>query len=128
MEKFNIKKQFSSYIFTALKYKIFRMYDAKSVRKKYTERIQKEGLVPLNTTERTLSFKELYKLIEQEIEKLPERCRIVFQMHRMENTSIEEIAEKLEISPNTVKNQISKASKVLKINLKEYLNSMFCMF
>lgn len=127
-KKIQIKKEVSTYIFTALKYKIFRMYDAKAVRRKYAEKIQKMGIVPLNTTERTLSFNELYHLIEQEINKLPERCRIVFQMRRMENLSIEEIAEKLEISPNTVHNQITKASKVLKINLKEYLNSIMFLF
>lgn len=124
-KKLEIRNAISSYIFTALKYKVFRLYDSKAVRKKYANRIINEGVKHLNVTERDLSFNELFLLIEQEIEKLPEKCKVIFKMRRLEHLSIEEVAEKLNISPNTVNNQITKASKVLKINLKEYLNSTF---
>lgn len=123
-----IKKEISTYIFTALKYKIFRMYDAKAVRTKYSDMVKNEKTDNLNTTERTLSFNELYGLIEQEIEQLPEKCRIIFKMRRLENLSIDEIAQKLDISTNTVNNQITKASKNLKLSLKGYLNSTLFLF
>jgi RNA polymerase sigma-70 factor (ECF subfamily) len=123
-----IKKEVSTYVFTALKYKIFRMYDAKAVRTQYADMIKNKQPEISNTTEKTLSFNELYSLIEYEVERLPEKCRIVFKMRRFENFTIEEIAQKLDISPNTVNNQITKASKSLKLSLKGYLNSMFFLF
>ncbi len=124
-KKIRIKKTVSSYIFTALKYKIFRLYDYKSVRNKYAERVKQKDNNSLNITEMELSFNELYHLIENEIDKLPERCKVIFKMRRMEEFSVEEVAEKLKISPNTINNQMTKASKILKQNLKEYLNSIF---
>lgn len=123
-KKIKIEKTVSSYIFTSLKYKIFRLYDKKSVRKKYNDRIKQNGSVSLNVTEMDLSFNELYDLIEQEIEKLPERCKLIFKMRRLEDYSIEEVAKKLEISTNTVNNQMTKASKILKVKIGEYLNSI----
>jgi len=45
---------------------------------------------------------------------LPEKCRVVFILRRIEGYSVKEIAEKLDISPKTVENQITKALKVLK--------------
>jgi RNA polymerase sigma-70 factor (ECF subfamily) len=123
-KKIKIKKTVSSYIFTALKYKIFRLYDSKIVRQNYVERIKRKNIFSSNSTEMQLSFNELFRLIEQEIDKLPERCKVIFQMRRLEELSVEEVAEKLKISSNTIHNQMTKASKILKQNLKEYLNSI----
>jgi len=64
---------------------------------------------------------ELDELIQQAIDKLPPRCREIFLMSRTENLKIAEIAEKLRLSARTVETQISKALKVLRTELAEYL-------
>ena len=61
-----------------------------------------------------LEAEELQQLIDQTIDSLPERCRVVFVLSRFEDMSYKEIAEKLGISVKTVENQISKALKVLR--------------
>ena len=48
------------------------------------------------------------------IDSLPEKCREVFIMSKRDGLKYEEIAEELNLSVNTVRNQISKALKVLK--------------
>ena len=48
------------------------------------------------------------------IDNLPEKCREVFIMSKRDGLKYEEIAEELGLSVNTVRNQISKALKVLK--------------
>ena len=48
------------------------------------------------------------------IDSLPEKCREVFIMGKRDGLKYEEIAEELNLSVNTVRNQISKALKVLK--------------
>lgn len=48
------------------------------------------------------------------IDSLPEKCREVFLMSKRDGLKYEEIAIELGISENTVRNQISKALKVLK--------------
>ena len=48
------------------------------------------------------------------IDSLPEKCREVFIMSKRDGMKYEEIAQELGISENTVRNQISKALKVLK--------------
>ena len=60
-------------------------------------------------------------LLEMEalIEELPEKCRIVFSMAKFEHKTYAQIAEELDISVKTVENQISKALKFLKNNLKK---------
>lgn len=69
-----------------------------------------------------LEAEELQKLIDQSIQSLPERCRIVFCLSRFEELSYQEIADKLEISIKTVENQISKALKLLRGAIGPYVS------
>ena len=117
-EKLQIRTSLSVYIFTALKYKIFRFIDAKAVRHKHMQRLGSEEPAAEETIERDLSFDELYSLLEERIEHLPVRCRLVFRMSRDQELTVEEIAKQLNITPSTVHNQITKAKKILKNELK----------
>ncbi len=64
---------------------------------------------------------ELEQKIYEAINLLPEQCRIVFQLSRFEELKYSEIAVQLEISVKTVENQMGKALKVLRGQLKDYL-------
>ena len=48
------------------------------------------------------------------LDSLPEKCREVFILSKRDGLKYEEIAEDLGLSVNTVRNQISKALKILK--------------
>jgi RNA polymerase sigma-70 factor (ECF subfamily) len=52
---------------------------------------------------------------------LPEQCRLVFQLSRFEELKYQEIADQLQISVKTVENQMGKALKIMRVQLKEYL-------
>lgn len=62
----------------------------------------------------TLEGQDLKKLIDQTIDGLPERCRLIFTLSRFEEMSYKEIAGSLNISVKTVENQMSKALKILR--------------
>lgn len=64
---------------------------------------------------------ELEERIMKVIEGLPEKCKEVFKMSRFEGLKYNEIADKLGISVKTVENQMSKALKVLREKLADYL-------
>jgi len=68
---------------------------------------------------------ELDELIQKAIDKLPPRCREIFLLSRIENLKIAEIAEKLNLSGRTVETQISKALKILRVELADYLTLLF---
>lgn len=60
------------------------------------------------------------------IDRLPDKCRKVFLMAKRDGMKYEEIAEKLDISENTVRNQVSKALKTLKNGVKKLAIYIFC--
>lgn len=68
-----------------------------------------------------LEQSEVALQIENAFGKLPEKCRQVFELSRLEEMKYREIAEKLNISVKTVEAQMSKALKILSSELKGLL-------
>lgn len=68
-----------------------------------------------------LETKELKAVVDHAVAKLPEKARVIFILKRHEGLSLKEIAEKLDISPKTVENQITRALKMLKAEIEPYL-------
>ncbi len=66
-------------------------------------------------------YNELTELFYNAIIKLPEDFRVAFEMNRFENLTHKEIAEKLNVSPQTINYRIGQALKILRIELKDYL-------
>lgn len=90
--------------------------------KRNRERLRAEGYTPADTLppspEQEFIVRELQKRIDQAIAKLPEQCRIVFELRQKEDLSNKQIAEKLGISENTVKYHLKKANRDIRNNLE----------
>mgnify|MGYP005751378463 CR=1 FL=1 len=67
-----------------------------------------------NNPEQELELIELQQKADEAIKSLPPMCRKVFLLSRYEEMSHKEIADFLEISPNTVDNHIKKALSILR--------------
>ena len=68
-----------------------------------------------------LEEQELEQRIFDALQALPEKCREIFNMNRFDGLKYAEIAEKLGISVKTVETQMSKALKILREKLIDYL-------
>ncbi|CDA75251.1 putative ECF-type RNA polymerase sigma factor [Bacteroides sp. CAG:530] len=64
---------------------------------------------------------EIEHLLREAINHLPEKCRQVFILSRMNGLRHDEIAERLNISVRTVQNHIVSALSKFRVELKEYL-------
>lgn len=71
-----------------------------------------------DTPEQKLMQKESDQIIDRIIEHLPQRQRVVYQLSREEGLNRKEIADKLGITPNTVRNHLSRALEVVRHELK----------
>ncbi len=68
-----------------------------------------------------LTFHEIEKIIEDTLKQLPPQCGVVFKLSRFEEKKYKEIAKELNISVKAVEGHISKALKLFRTNLKDYL-------
>jgi len=68
---------------------------------------------------------ELESKIMNVVMKLPERCRVAFQYSRYDGLKYSDIAKKMNISVKAVEALISRALKILRLELAEYLSVIF---
>ncbi|PWG80285.1 RNA polymerase sigma factor [Pararcticibacter amylolyticus] len=71
-----------------------------------------------NVTEEEILAADIGRLAEEIVSKLPKQQQLIFRLSRAEGLSHQEIAERLSISPNTVKNHMVEALKTLRAHLK----------
>lgn len=85
-----------------------------------------DALSGLDTTE--LTFIEIQRIVDETLENLSPQCRTVFEMSRFSDKKNKEIAKELHISIKAVEGQITKALKIFRTNLKEYLPLISYLF
>lgn len=76
-----------------------------------------------DNAEQKLMQQELESKIKSAIDLLPPKCRAVFLLSRYEELSYREIAEQLDISVKTVENQMGKALRFLRDQVRPYLET-----
>ena len=113
----------ASYLYGAVRNRVFRIIGRKGIESDYIESIQKSINKNNCITDHRVRESLLQAMIDQEIASLPPKMQEVFLMSRKDNLSHKEIAEKLGIAEPTVKKQVNNALRTLraKLGLVAYL-------
>jgi len=111
----NLKKDssFKSYLFTIAYNDICKVFRKKYYHQKYVSDILNENPQPFAEIEKGFQCKSVLERIQEIIEKLPERQKVIFRKSREEGKSSREIADEVGLSPGTVDNYISQSMKFI---------------
>lgn len=125
----------SSFLFTVAKNNcLYRLRELRYRRKLFDSNVLDEEELELNLDvlkeidTSTFIFNEIEEIIKQTLEGLPPQCKKVFELSRIELKKNKEIAEELDISIKTVENQMTKALKLFKTALKDYMPFVAYLF
>jgi RNA polymerase sigma-70 factor (family 1) len=117
----NVEVSLTTYLFALVKNKCLNYLQHKRVASEF----QAEMALKLSALEKLdetfSSEEEIEQIIRAAIDRLPPHCRDIFIKSRMEGKRYVEIANEMNISVNTVENQISIALRKLRVDLKDYL-------
>ena len=135
-EALRVDVSLTAYLFTLVKNKCIDFLRHQMVEQMYSENVKHEyneelnvKLFALESFDHNFSSEEdIETLLKNAIDKLPERCRLIFIKSRIEGKKYKEIAEELNLSVNTVEGQISIALKKLREELKDYLPLLLFLF
>lgn len=109
-----------NYLFSSVKNGSLNYLKHKKIEEKYIRQMEVLSEHHLVYDPDLYVVSELQEKIKSTIELLPEKCREIFILSRIRGKNNEEIATELNISKRTVETQISKALKIMRIELKEY--------
>lgn len=108
-----------NWLSTAVKYKIIN-----KINRQLHKEISAEHLEEKEYTDSSVEQRFLERTVATEINRLPEKCRTVFQYSRDHGFSNSEIAQKLNISEKTVEKHITSARRQLSLQLRQLLQSI----
>jgi len=127
LDKLSNQDQLLPYLYVVLRNLILNQYAKDDVRLKYaTERVSLADGSDYSAHQILVS-KELQQIIDDEIQKMPDRMKEIYILKREDHLSIREIAGKLSLSEQTVKNQLQSASHRLKTRITQYDSSMLAL-
>ena len=113
------ESSFNSYIFTIAHNIIKKHFIKKCRENEHKDELIHDFLKQENNLDQNIDYKFLLEKVQKIIDKLPERRREIFLKRKYEGLSLKQIAEELNISPNTVENQLTSAKKQILEELKK---------
>lgn len=123
-----IKPPLAALLYHITRNKVLDLIKHSKVEEKYYSSLKKIMEASEALPDELYIERELYERIEEEISRLPEKMRIVFEMSRKAHKSHKEIADELGISDKTVKKQVSNAIHILKDKLGDTMNIFLIIF
>lgn len=110
-ETLPIPESVKAYLLISLKNKILNVLRHKVTNEKHLQQYLSELDLNSEPADPELELHELEAVLEDEISKMPEQMRRIFMLSRDEGLSGNQIAERLSLSHQTVRNQISNSLK-----------------
>ncbi len=109
--------QLDNYLFIALRNRVYNFHRQQLAQLKREQAFMQ--VLPAGPRENygLLEVKELETFLQNKIRELPTQCRAVFLLSRENQLSNKEVAERLNISVNTVEQHMRKALRILRSSL-----------
>jgi RNA polymerase sigma factor (sigma-70 family) len=115
-----INASVSSYLYSAVRNRIFNHIRNRSVYKRHIHRASGKDAASQNYVEQVLGVKELQSVIDQVLAGLPLRYREAYLLRQTEQYPVKKIAVTLNRPVDTVEKQIRKVHGILKKRLLPY--------
>jgi len=114
----NEEYQFRSYLFSIAFNYIKKHFRSKALINRYIEISTSDNQETLQTQD-DVNYASLKLLVNQLVDKMPQKRKEVFVRSRFEGKNTKEISEEMNISQSTVENHLYQALRFLRLHLKD---------
>ncbi|MDW7694157.1 RNA polymerase sigma-70 factor [Flammeovirgaceae bacterium SG7u.111] len=118
-KKLNVKGSFQNYLFVAVKNRSLNYLKSRYAKQTSSTDFDLTVHPSAEATADELTHKELEKIIAAGVDKLPEKCRIIFQLRQNTEMNYEQIGKELGISKKTVAAQMKIALDKLQVHIEK---------
>jgi len=113
-EQIQILRSIKNYLYGAVKNHSLRYREHEMMKQRHFENMLNDNPETELSPQELLEYKELENMIANILDKLPERRRQIFIMHRLEGNKQKDIADHFSISIKTVEAEMTKAYQALR--------------
>lgn len=113
-------QSFRSYLFRIAENSVYDFFRKAARDKKLQAAIIKSACGKYQHVEENLLTKENEQILQEAINLLPPKRRLVFQLIKIEERSYDEVSTLLNISESTINDHIVKATKTIREDLKQW--------
>lgn len=124
-DKLNVETNVRAYLLVTLKHHILNTIKEQQIRQKYHDASYANTDEADDYTWVKITSEDLKEQLREVVDKFPPRLKTIYILSREENLMVKEIAERLSVSEQTVKNQLTDILKRLKNEMK---NKKFIFF
>jgi RNA polymerase sigma-70 factor, ECF subfamily len=115
----SIESSLNGYLFRSVHNKALHHIEHQKVIDRHAGEIVASADQTTEPVTEAIYYRELQSKVARVLERLPERCGVIFRMNRFEGLKYNEIAEKLSVSLKTVEANMGKALKEFRKALAE---------
>lgn len=126
-ESIDPEKSFRSFLFRIAENLVMDIYRKAARDKKLQEQLSQHFIESYLHVHEHVANKETQLEIQALIDSLPQQCRKVFILFRVEGKTYSEITELLGISHSTINNHLVRANQILKDQLSTKQLIIFCI-
>jgi len=116
-------KSITSYLYSIAKYMVYQEFRQQVYKKAAYDYLILNSPDFNNTTKDEVLYRELVSFLESVIDRLPERQREIFKLNRFSGLTYRQIADRLNITENTVDTQIRRALEFIRNKYKTFYGS-----
>jgi len=116
----NGDESLGGYLYTSLRIRIFNFFEKRQNR---LNCLMKQPFNPVESEEiiwNRFNTKEIQKIIALQDAAMPPKMKRIYLLSKKEQLTISEIAELLNLSPQTIKNQLHRAFERMRHNLQKH--------
>ena len=114
----------SPYLAAVTRYAVYHYLAAEKRRAQKEEAAGNRG-TKVVAGELLIDDKQLLEIVKHEVNELPAKCRLVFIYNKLEDQTLPEVAERLNISVKTAEAHLTKALRLIRKKLKDHALFLF---
>jgi len=116
-----IRTSLKSYLYSMVRNACLNVIKHEKIKLRHAQEQLATGELATDSVADNMLGNELEVRIQAAVQKLPEQCRLIFKLSRFEELKYAEIATQLNLSIKTVENQMGKALRMMREELKDYM-------
>jgi RNA polymerase sigma-70 factor (family 1) len=117
-------QNFKAYLYVMAKNDIYRALKQRAIKHQHIELIADEHFLLHNDTEEKILGKEYSTLLENVVDLLPDKQKMVYKLIKEDGLKREEVASKLNLQPETVKSHLAQAMKKIRSHFQPHIGGL----